>query len=135
MIVAHVNALAALLTAQGLAVSKGYPTDAAGVPIVLPDRPYVVLTHDSGKSSRDFEARSESRYFRFRTVVVGDSDDAVSIAAAKVFAGLLDVRPAVSGRVCGPIDHVDTDETRPDTDSNPPVFVGVDEWALLTAPA
>ena len=135
MILAHVNAIAALLTAQGLTVSKGYPTDVDGVPMVLPDRPYVVLTHDDGQSERNFEAQSASRYFRFRTVTVGDSDDSVSIVNAKVFAALLDVRPAVTGRVVGPIDHRDSDETRPDTDSNPPVFVGVNEWGLLTAPA
>lgn len=135
MIRAHVLAIRGLLEGAGLDVSEGYPTDAAGVPIVLPERPYVIVLHDDGASTRNFEAESERRSFVFQTTTVGDTDHSVQLMNDLVFTALLDVVPAVEGRSCWPIEHLDTDATRPDTDSRPPVFVGVNRWGVQSVPA
>jgi hypothetical protein len=136
VIAAHVAAVKALLTGQGLTVSVGFPVDVNGVPIVLPSRPYVVLLHNDGVAAdRTLEAISATRGFEFQTTTVGDSDVACQQINDKVFAALLDVVPTVSGRSCWPIEHTASDQTRPDMDETPPVFVGANRWALRSTPA
>lgn len=105
----------------------------------LPARPYVVVygPSDGDGTHRvdDLAGRSGWVEGRVQTTVVADSAEACRIIAARVRGSLLDVVPTITGRVCFPIRHDDSQPVRRDDDVQPPVLYAVDRWLIQSTTA
>lgn len=130
-------AILALLNADtNLTVFDGIvPLDATGK---LPDRPYVVMWAPPIPQARLDNLTGRSGFFEqvVTTTIVADSSNSVGIAARRVRAAVLDVVPAVTGRVSFPI-RLDGNPTHvtPDQDVQPPVLYSVLRWLCSSTPS
>lgn len=134
MIAEHMAAAKALLSAVTV-----YVDQAPG----SPSYPYVVLrTAFRDEAAPSVSGVHDSLTFRVAATAVGVNGDSARIVADLAGAALRDVRPTVTGRVCGPI-HLaassgapvpDMDVTLPGTQAGHPVYV-VDVWEWQSDPA
>ncbi|OQO89928.1 hypothetical protein B1813_18995 [Saccharomonospora piscinae] len=101
----------------------------AGLPVTLhdgqvPDRPtfpYAVLFGDTGNErSTRLCATSDRADWRFQVTSVGLTVESALIVADAARALLIDARPVVVGRSCGPIRRETSIPVRPDTDVTDP---------------
>lgn len=105
----------------------------------LPARPYVVVygppDGDGGRLVDSLAGTSHRADGVVTTTVVADNAESVRIIAKRVRALLLDVVPAVTGRVCFPIRHDSGQNIARDDDVQPPVLFAVDRWLCQSVPA
>lgn len=102
----------------------------------LPARPYVVVFAPGGRSTVfNLAGVSGDLSASVQTTCVGDTAESCRIVARRVKAALLDVRPAVVGRVSYPIRHEDSQPPTRDDDVQPPVMYAVDRWRTASVPA
>jgi hypothetical protein len=86
-----------------------------------PDLPYAVLFMDTGiEGATKLCGDTDEAVHRFQVTSVGLTDDSAVIVADAARSLVLDVRPVVAGRVCGPIRKETTIPVRPDLDVNIP---------------
>lgn len=130
MIDAHIAAVRNLVdTVPNVTVYDG------GVPN-SPTYPYVVLYGDQGAAlANAYTEVSTYRSFRVQTTTVAVNQPQARALAERVESALLDVRPAVTGRTCGPIRKEASQPVRRDDDVDPAVFYAVDIWLLTSVPA
>lgn len=130
-------AILALLTAQPQLAGRVYdgkvPVTAAGQP---PGRPYVVLyasaPHATVYNLTGVSGMTDAIH---QTTVVGDEADSVRLIQAVVKSALLDVAPAITGRIAFPIRHDYSNPVRRDDDTQPPVMYATDGWQLYSVPS
>lgn len=86
-----------------------------------PDFPYAVLYLDTGiEDATKLCGDTDEATHRFQVTSVGLTDDSAVIVADAARTLVLDVRPAVAGRSCGPIRKETSIPVRPDLDVNIP---------------
>jgi hypothetical protein len=126
MIRAHWSAVMSLLSGV-----KAYETRApAGTA-----PPYVVIHPDQGTATTTrFDTASDWRNWSFQTDCVGTTVEQAQWMAEKVEAALLDKKPAVTGRVCGPIRSIVARPMDRDEDVQPPLFLARTLWAFPSLP-
>lgn len=136
MIVEHLTAVKALLS--GVTVHEdvlpGAQTRAAYPAVVL-------RAAFRDEAALTVLGAHDSVTFRFSTTSAGLTGDSARITADKAAAALRDVRPTVTGRVCGPI-HLaaSSGQPMPDLDvqvadsTSHPVFI-TDVWQFASDPA
>lgn len=116
MILDHHDAVLDLLSGLQATVYDGQVPD-------TPTLPYAVVYMDtSHETATRLCATSDRAEFRFQVTSVGATTDSALITADAARAAVLDQRPAVSGRVCGPIRHETSIPVRPDRDVTLPEF-------------
>lgn len=127
MIRAHATGVKALVT--GVTVYTSRAPDGATTP-------YVVLHPDQGRGEpTSLQGDSDWRPWRYYTTCVGSTPEQAQWAAEKVEAGLLDVRPTVTGRSCTPIRKESSVPVTRDEDAPTPVFMARDVWVFSSIPA
>ncbi|MFB9926323.1 DUF3168 domain-containing protein [Amycolatopsis halotolerans] len=92
-----------------------------------PTYPYRVVYFDTGtETATKLEGSSDRAEFRFQITSVAESPTGVAIVADAARKKLIDVAPAVPGRVCTRIDHetaipvrAQEEVTNPNTDLHP----------------
>jgi len=132
------EAVVALITADpNLKVYDGkVPTDPATGK--LPSRPYVVIWSSPVPSAARDTLSGRSGWWEeiVTTTVVGDSIGSVRIVSRRVREAVLDVIPAVTGRVSVPI-RMDGGPLpiQADQDVQPPVLYAVIRWLCSSVPA
>ena len=130
MIDAHISAVRNLVDAvPNVTIYDGsVPND--------PTYPYVVLYGDQGAAEPNaYTEASTLRRFRVQTTTTAVDQAQARALAERVETALLDVRPTVAGRKCGPIRKETSQLVRRDDDVDPAVFYAVDIWLLTTVPA
>lgn len=86
-----------------------------------PTFPYAVLYMDTGiEDATKLCGDTDEATHRFQVTSVGLTDDSAVIVADAARTLVLDVRPTVAGRSCGPIRKETTIPVRPDLDVNLP---------------
>lgn len=131
-------AILALLNAQPQLAGKVYDARVPVDPITLkpPARPYVVLyaqaPHATVYNLTGVSGMTDAVH---QTTVVGDEADSVRIIQAYVKTALLDVAPAITGRLSFPIRHDYSNPVRRDDDIQPPAMYATDGWQLYTVPS
>lgn len=133
---ALVNAALELLRAD--ADLTVYPDEDGNTP-ATPSPPYVrVYSHverpfDAGPNN--LGGASSTWTTRWWCHCIGANEYAAGAVAMRVRAALLDVRPTVTGRACGPIRQEASQPPRRDEDLGYPVFDATDVYRLTSTPA
>lgn len=127
MIDEHIRAFAALITNLTVYVDSEPPND--------PAYPYVVVYGNQGDAAEASMAGDSSwRTWTIHTVCVGQTQQQARMAADRVDA-VLDQRPVVTGRSCGLVSKVASQQVRPETDVQPSTFTAADVWSFMSVPA
>lgn len=129
----HKDAWVALLEAAGLTV---YQADVPETPVT----PYVIVYPDQGRRTRPKFLPVSSRLTQtVQVTAVGADLDEAHWAADKASAALVDVVPAVIGRVCWPIWQETAVPAQRDDDNRTadgrPLFYAIGVYQLQTQPA
>lgn len=130
MIRQHAAAVVALLKANpNLTVFDRPVPDLTAPPYV---RVYVSLDREDRTSLCN---TSDEPHVRITTHSVGATDESAWIVSDQVRTSLLDVKPAVTGYVAGPIDHELGIPPQEDNSTGRPVLDVVDVWTFTSTPA
>lgn len=130
MIRAHAAAVLALLrTDPALTVYDGEVPN-------LPVMPYVVLwTRSPHRTSDRLCGASANADAWFQTSAVGEHPDGVRAVQEHVHGLLLDARLSVAGRSMALVRHLAAPTIQRDDTTDPPVFVGADQWGVFSTPS
>ena len=109
-----------------------FVSDAGAEPVL----PYVVL-HPSGSAGQvtSTDGDTDWRDWPFQITAVGTDPDQALAAAQRAEERVLDIRPAVPGRVTGPVRKTLTFPLVADRSKRPAVYVARDTWTFASTPA
>lgn len=132
---AHVDAGMALLRADtALTV---YPDAEGNVPTLLA-APYVLvyaaIERPAGADGCALDGLSSRWDVRWYTHSVGATEYAAVAVAMRVRAALLDVRPTITGRMCGLIRQEAAQPATKDESTGTPIWDVTQVWVLSTLP-
>lgn len=132
----HIDAAMDRLRADGSLTV--YP-DAEGLVPLAPSPPYVrvytAIERPADASGNDLGGSSGTWTVRWYCHCVGATEYAAAAVAMRVRSALLDVRPTVAGRACGPIRQDAGQPTTRDESTGIAVYDRVDVYRLTTMPA
>jgi hypothetical protein len=133
--VAHADAVLDLIEATGLTVYRGkLPPDVATLspPWVLV---YTAIEWPGEDGDHGLDQASSTCIASFYCYCAGTTDTSVLAVTGRVRTVLVDVRPAITGRVCNPIDQVSSEPARPHEGTGNSILSALSIYELRTRPS